>query len=50
MSEIIIYRWDKQYPADMHFEVKFDGYVCKNREEIKGFSHEKIIKEIYVLE
>ena len=50
VSEIIIYRWDKQYPADMHFEVKFDGYVCKNREEIKGFSHEKIIKEIYVLE
>ena len=50
VSEIIIYRWDKHYPADMHFDVKFEGYVCKNREEIKGFSHEKIIKEIYVLE
>ena len=50
VSEIIIYRWDKQYPADMHFDVKFEEYVCKNREEIKGFSHEKIIKEIYVLE
>lgn len=48
VSEIIIYRWDKKYPADMQFDMKFEGYICKHSEEIKGFSHDKIIKEIYI--
>ena len=49
LEQIVVYRWDRIYPADTYCQIDFDDYVLKGKEEIKGYSHEKISKEIYIL-
>lgn len=46
IDKIILYRWDKAYPQDEVFDI--NGYSVNNIEEIKGYSHDMIIREIYV--
>jgi hypothetical protein len=51
IENIIVYRWNRDYPADVYF----DSAILKNMKlidsvEFKGYSHEKIIKEVYKLE
>ena len=49
INKIIVYRWDKIYPADKYFNM--DNIKCNLVEtlEFQGYSHEKIIREIYQL-
>lgn len=49
ISELIIYKWNRRYPADFIFEIP-EGFVLKETSEFKGSSHEKITKEIYTNE
>ena len=43
---ITVYRWNRDYPADLHFP-SLEGYQCVERREIAGFSHPSITKEVY---
>lgn len=47
VKQIILYRWDKKYPADFKLDIDLEGYTLKNTLEFKGYSHEKITREVY---
>jgi len=44
---LILYHWNRHYPADTHFEVPMDGFKFESAEDIIGTSHETITKEVY---
>ena len=48
-DEIILCHWNRQYPADMFFDIdlKANGFKKISREDIIGSSHDKITIEIY---
>lgn len=43
----IIYRWNRQYPADFFFDVDLSHWEMIESIEFHGSSHEKITREIY---
>ncbi len=49
IDELIIYRWNREYPADMFFDIDIEkcGFKLKSTDEFAGYSHKKITKEIY---
>ena len=47
VNEIILFNWNREYPADTFFDISLDNWVLESEEEIEGFSHKKIIKKIY---
>lgn len=48
IEELILYRWDKKYPSDFKLKIKPEKYTLKSTLEFQGYSHEKIIREVYV--
>ena len=46
IKKIIVYRWDKVYPSD--YCLNLEGYHLTATLEFKGYSHEKIVKEVYL--
>lgn len=48
-DSVIIYRWNRHYPADVYFELDLikSGYRLVRVDEFAGSSHEKITEEIY---
>lgn len=46
INELIVYKWNRVYPADVLFEMPQD-FVLQSSEDFSGFSHERITKEIY---
>lgn len=49
IKTLIVYKWNRKYPADFYFEMP-QGFTLSETKEFKGSSHEKITKEIYVNE
>lgn len=49
IKEITIYRWNRRYPYDLRFDVDLNDtdFRLYKTEELEGYSHEKIIKEVY---
>ena len=47
VSEVILLKWNRVYPADVHFPIDFRGWKLVQAEEFAGSSHEKITEEIY---
>lgn len=49
-SAVVIYRWNRHYPADTHWEIDLTacGFSLKETSEFPGKSHEKITKEVYI--
>lgn len=48
VEELIIYRWNRSYPGDLHFDEKqIEGWKNIETTEMKGNSHEKITREIW---
>lgn len=47
MEQIIVYRWNRKYPADVYFEMDLTDWQLLSTAEFAGNSHEKITKEIY---
>lgn len=45
-DKIVVFRWRRSYPADMHFELNLSGYA-KTEGKFHGNSHEEISVEIY---
>jgi len=48
-TRIVIYRWNRHYPADLRWEPDLDGLGFQLTEtvEFSGTSHEKITREVY---
>ncbi len=47
IDEIIIYRWNRVYPADRYFNIDLSHYSLISSNDFTGISHDKITKEIY---
>ena len=48
-EKVIIYRWNRHYPADFRFDGDLSSFTREATEEFPGKSHERITKEVYVL-
>lgn len=48
IQEIIIYKWNRVYPADTFFNISLDGWKIIETVDFVGSSHEKITRERYV--
>lgn len=48
LEKLILYRWNRRYPADLYFTIPLGGWTLERREEFPGSSHETITKEVYV--
>lgn len=46
-SAVVIYRWNRHYPADVFFDADLNGFSLIETEELEGFSHKIITKEVY---
>ena len=44
---VILYHWNRRYPADLYFPLPLAGWTLVRREEFPGSSHERITKEVY---
>lgn len=47
IEKLILYRWDKIYPADMKMKVNMEEWTLTEQSDSEGYSHEKITKEVY---
>ena len=46
---IVIYRWNRHYPADIRWEpgLNAGGFALQETRDFPGTSHEKITREVY---
>lgn len=49
-EKIIIYRWNRRYPADMKLDIELGAWRLESTADFPGSSHENITKEVYVRE
>lgn len=47
IEQIVLYRWNRKYPADVYFDMDLTHWQLLSTTEFVGNSHEKITKEIY---
>ena len=48
IGKLILYRWNRSYPAELYFDLDLGGYTLSAVHEFAGSSHEKITEEIYI--
>lgn len=48
VDKIILYNWNRHYPADRYFNINLEEWVVESENEFQGSSHEKISEKIYV--
>ena len=48
VEEIIVYKWNRLYPADTYFNIDLAGWNLTEAVDFEGSSHEKITRERYV--
>lgn len=47
ITALIIFRWNRVYPADQYLDIDLEKMKKTYEEEFVGFSHEKITMEVY---
>lgn len=47
IEKIILFRWNRHYPADTFFTIDLNSWKLETTEEFQGNSHEKITMEVY---
>ncbi len=49
IEELVVYCWNRSYPTDVFFDIDPNALGFKRvfAEELEGYSHEKITKEIF---
>ncbi len=47
IEKLVIYRWNRRYPADVFFEDDLSAFSLREIREFPGSSHEKISRMIY---
>ena len=45
VDEVILYRWNRHYPADRYFDMNLDSFRLVEAQDFAGFSHDNITKE-----
>ena len=48
VDKIILYNWNRHYPADRYFNINLEEWVVDSENEFQGSSHEKISEKVYV--
>ena len=48
ISKLIIFKWNRVYPADRYFDISLEGWMLESIEEFEGSSHKLITKEVWV--
>lgn len=48
MQKIILYRWNRVYPADLYFDIDLKNWHLKESNDFAGSSHDKITEEVYI--
>ena len=48
IDKIILYNWNRQYPADKYFNIPLDKWTVESENQLSGNSHEVITEQIYV--
>lgn len=50
LRQIILYRWNRHYPADVFFPFSLSdgGWKLSFSTDFQGFSHDRITKEVYI--
>ena len=48
VEEIIVYKWNRLYPADTYFNIDLENWTLTETVDFEGSSHEKITRERYV--
>ncbi len=46
-SSLTVFKWNRRYPGDMHFDPIAAGFSLVSSEDFVGSSHEKITVETY---
>jgi hypothetical protein len=47
LSEVVLYHWNREYPADVFFDLDLSGFTRKEVVEFAGKSHACIRREIW---
>lgn len=47
LEAVLLYRWNRAYPADVRLDLDLSGFRLAERTEFPGTSHEKITRELY---
>lgn len=47
VEAVVLYRWNRAYPADVRFDLDLADFRLEERTEFPGTSHEKITRELY---
>lgn len=47
VEAVVLYRWNRAYPADVRFDFDLTDFRLEERTEFPGASHEKITRELY---
>lgn len=47
IENLIVYRWNRDYPSDMTFDLDISSWVLISTIDFTGTSHEKITKEVW---
>ena len=50
IDKIIIYKWNRDYPADKYFDIDLLSYKLISTQDFQGSSHDLITEEIYIKE
>lgn len=48
INKIIMYMWNRIYPSDIYFDIDLSNYRLVECREIKGYSHDKITKKVFI--
>ena len=49
ITGIILYHWNREYPADQHFSPDMTQFMMQSIADFPGSSHETITEEVYTL-
>lgn len=47
MEKLVLYRWNRSYPADTYFDLELSDFQLVEQKEFPGVSHDLITREIY---
>ena len=49
IDKIIVYKWNRRYPADLYLDIPLaeNEWQLVESYDFKGYSHEKITEEVY---
>ena len=47
LDRLIVYRWNRHYPSDVKYNPYLHGWKKISSYDFRGYSHEKITREVY---